>query len=157
MASGWKWVNDPIQVMREAQKSIQSNSTYTEKENRLPFWIQLVDGFGWDTMKSVLIGYEADRMLDDSTLLPSDEQEKKDQWLVRYSKMAKHNLSKFMKDIWGLEISDSAKKEVEAFGLPSWMPAMVSADEAIYGISLFLDHDQKTNHICCFSGWNDLN
>lgn len=128
MTSGWKWVNDPVQVFREAQKAVQSNNTYAGIDNRLPFWIQLIDGFGWDTMKAVLVEYEIDKMLS-PTSLPSNEQEEKDQWLVRYSKKAKHNLSKFMKDVWGLEVSDSAVKEVSSLGFPSWMPAMVSADD----------------------------
>lgn len=76
-------------------------------------------------MQQIFEEYEFDS-LNDSSLLRSNNQEEKDQWLVRYSKATHHDLTEFMKGTWKLEVSDAAVEEVVALGLPTWMPAMVS-------------------------------
>ena len=113
--------------MRKAISAIQSSSNYGGINNRLPFWIQLADGFGWETIKAMFVEYENENISNPDSL-PTNLQEEKDQWLVRFSKQTNHDLADFMKGAWGLEVSDAAVAEVKALGYPSWMPAMVRCD-----------------------------
>ena len=116
---------DPEEVMRKAISAIESSSNYEGTNNHLPFWIQLADGFGWETIKSMFIEYENENILSPENL-PTNLQEEKDQWLIRFSKKTGYDLTNFMKGAWGLEVSDEAVAEVQSLNYPSWMPAMVS-------------------------------
>jgi hypothetical protein len=125
----WAWTVDPVQVMREAIENIQLANTYSEIGTlgyTLAFWLQLADGFGWETMKGVFREYEIDNLNNPSALPTNGQQEEKDQWLVRYSTATGHDLTQFMKYAWGLEVSDSAVNATSDLELPTWMPAMVS-------------------------------
>ncbi|MHA3775671.1 M60 family metallopeptidase [Verrucomicrobiota bacterium sgz303538] len=78
-------------------------------------YIQLIDGFGFDALKKVLRSYQGN----DFGPLPKNEDEKRDQWMVRYSKIVGKNLGPYF-DAWGIPVSSSAKSEIAS--LPGWMP-----------------------------------
>lgn len=81
----------------------------------LTSYIQLIDGFGFDTLKKVLRSYQGSEF----GVPPKTDDEKRDQWMVRYAKITGKNLGPFF-DAWGIPVSASAKAEIA--NLPPWMP-----------------------------------
>lgn len=81
----------------------------------LQMYAQLVEGFGWDTYKRVLAEY---RDLPDDQRPKTDDQ-KRDQWLVRFSRACGRNLGPFFQ-AWGVPTSDAARASLA--DLPDWMP-----------------------------------
>ena len=88
--------------------------------NKEPFlalttYIQLVDEFGWDAWKKYLHSFS------DTSFgpTPKSDDEKRDQFLIRYSKITNRNLGPFF-DAWGIPTSSTAKSEVGKYD--SWMP-----------------------------------
>ncbi len=81
----------------------------------LTMYIQLQQGFGWETYKKVFAEY---RRLPESER-PKTDQEKRDQWLVRFSRAAGRNLGPFFQ-AWGVPTTPGARASVAA--LPPWMP-----------------------------------
>lgn len=81
----------------------------------LTSYIQLIDAFGFDTLKKVLRSYQGSEF----GPLPTSDDEKRDQWMVRYAKIAGKNLGPFF-DAWGIPVSTAAKSEIA--NLPPWMP-----------------------------------
>jgi hypothetical protein len=76
---------------------------------------QLKDEFGWDAYKRVFAEYRA---------LPEEERPKtdadrRDQWLVRFSRTVGRNLGPFF-EYWGVPTSEAARKSIDQ--LPAWMP-----------------------------------
>lgn len=82
----------------------------------LTTYIQLVQAFGFESWRAYLYSF-ADSKFGPA---PKNEGEKRDQFLVRYSKISKRNLGPFF-EAWGIPVSAQAKAEVS--GLESWMPA----------------------------------
>jgi len=78
-------------------------------------FMKLIDAFGWDPMKKFFRSFE------ENTLgpKPKTDEEKRDQWMVRYSKLVGKNLGPYF-DACGIPVSSSAKAEVSS--LPAWMP-----------------------------------
>ena len=119
---GWGWVADPVAVIQRATAAAQSSNYLDITDSfadRLSFWIQLADGFGWETYHQVLSSYEDDNVNNPSAL-PSNDQEDMEQWLVRWSNQVGYNLSGFMVDTWGFPIGDEVISQIEH--LPDWMP-----------------------------------
>jgi hypothetical protein len=81
----------------------------------LSMYVQLQDAFGWDAFKKVFAEYRAAPKDD----LPKNDDEKRDQWMVRFSKVAGKNLGPFFQ-AWGVPVSQSALDEIKK--LPAWMP-----------------------------------
>jgi hypothetical protein len=81
----------------------------------LTTYIQLVDGFGWDAWKKYLYSF-GDASFGPK---PTTDDEKRDQFLVRYSKIVNRNLGPLF-EFWGIPVSSSAKSEVAK--LEAWMP-----------------------------------
>ena len=81
----------------------------------LTTYIQLIDGFGWDAVKKYFDSYN------DSSFgsMPSNDDEKRDQFLVRYSKIVNKNLGPFF-EAWGIPVSADAKASVSK--LEQWLP-----------------------------------
>ena len=50
---------------------------------------------------------------------PKTDEEKRDQWMVRYSKIVGRNLGPYF-DACGIPVSPSAKADISK--LPAWMP-----------------------------------
>jgi hypothetical protein len=76
---------------------------------------QLRAAFGWNTYGKVFAEYrslaKAER--------PANDDQKRDQWMVRFSKATGKNLGPFFQ-AWGVPTSDAARAEVQ--NLPQWMP-----------------------------------
>jgi hypothetical protein len=81
----------------------------------LIMYVELQEAFGWETFQKVFAEYRglapADR--------PKTDDERRDQWLVRFSRAAGRNLGPFF-EAWGVPTSEKARASVAE--LPAWMP-----------------------------------
>ncbi len=92
------------------------NDTWTSKPfTGLIFYDQLVDGFGWDAFHKIIIEY---RDLKNSER-PKNDDEKRDQWLVRFSNITGKNLGPFF-EAWRIPTSAAARHSIT--NLPVWLP-----------------------------------
>ncbi|MCA9260449.1 MAG: hypothetical protein KDA61_14655, partial [Planctomycetales bacterium] len=73
--------------------------------------------------------------------LPQTAQQEKDQWLRRWSQATGYDLTRYMVDLWGLEVSAAGRAAVQNLGLPDWLPLATSLErvEAFAGQSLTVD------------------
>ena len=81
----------------------------------LGMYVELIDEFGWDALKAVIAEY---RELPTNER-PRNDDDKRDQWMRRFSKHVGKNLGPFF-DQWGVPVSQAAKDEVA--DLPVWLP-----------------------------------
>lgn len=81
----------------------------------LQMYVQMQRAFGWETFIKVFAEYRA---LPDGER-PKSDGEKRDAWMVRFSRAAGRNLGQFF-DAWGVPVSAEAKASVA--DLPQWMP-----------------------------------
>lgn len=81
----------------------------------LTTYIQLVQGFGWESWRRYLHSF-ADPAFGPA---PADDAQRRDQFLVRYSKIVGRNLGPFF-EFWGIPVSSAAQQAVA--GLEGWMP-----------------------------------
>jgi len=81
----------------------------------LVMYAQMIEGFGWQPMKDVFVEY---RKLPQSER-PKSQAQKRDQWMVRYSKRVNRNLGPFFQK-WGVPTTEAARKSIAH--LPVWMP-----------------------------------
>lgn len=81
----------------------------------LTTYIQLVQEFGWESWRKYLHSF-ADPAFGPA---PKGDDERRDQFLIRYSKVTNRNLGPFF-DWWGIPVSSTAKVEVSK--LEAWMP-----------------------------------
>jgi hypothetical protein len=81
----------------------------------LTMYVQLAEAFGWDAYRAVFAEY---RDLPRSER-PANDQEKRDQWMVRFSRHVQRNLAPFF-DSWGVPITEAARAQVA--DLEPWMP-----------------------------------
>lgn len=81
----------------------------------LNFYDELIQDFGWDAFHKVFIEYR-DLPKDQR---PKNDDEKRDQWLVRFSKTAGKNLGPFF-GAWRIPTSETARDSIT--NLPVWMP-----------------------------------
>ncbi len=91
-----------------------------EEWKRKPFlalimYIQMQEAFGWDAFKNVFTEY---RDLPDNER-PKNDDEKRDQWLVRFSREVGKDLGPFFV-AWGVPTSEEARASIA--DLPDWMP-----------------------------------
>ena len=78
-------------------------------------YVQMQREFGWDTYKAVFAEYEE---LPRSER-PRNDQQKRDQWLVRFSRHAGRNLGPFF-EFWKIDTTEEARASIN--DLPVWMP-----------------------------------
>ena len=81
----------------------------------LATYVQMQRAFGWDAFKRVFAQY---------LMLPAEERpksdaEKRDQWMVRFSRQVRRNLGPFF-ETWGIPTSAAARASIA--DLPVWMP-----------------------------------
>jgi hypothetical protein len=81
----------------------------------LTTYIQLIQEFGWESWRKYLHSFAGNEF----GPAPKGDDERRDQFLVRYSKITNKNLGPFF-DAWGIPVSSSAKAEVSK--LEAWMP-----------------------------------
>ncbi|MCI0498309.1 MAG: M60 family metallopeptidase [Planctomycetales bacterium] len=98
-----KWKNDPFLA--------------------LYMYSMIQEEFGWKPFTKVFVEYRAE----EEGKLPQNDAEKRDQWLVRLSKMLGKNLGPYF-DAWGIPVSSAAKKSIA--DLPEWMPANFPKSQA---------------------------
>jgi hypothetical protein len=79
---------------------------------------QLIRHFGWDSMRTFMKNYEADIDKQD-TSLPKNNQEKIDQWVIRFSKIVSRNI-KPQFEMFGLPVSQHVDNDLS--GLEKWCP-----------------------------------
>ena len=82
----------------------------------LAMYLQLKDAFGWEPFKKVFAEYRTLK----GRQRPRNDAEKRDQWMVRFSKAVGRNLGPFFQ-AWGVPTSDGARASIQS--LPAWMPA----------------------------------
>ncbi len=81
----------------------------------LAMYIQLQRAFGWDAYKKVIAGYRDPAV----GATPKSDDEKRDQWMVRFSRVVQRDLGPFF-EAWGVPTSADARQSISA--LPAWMP-----------------------------------
>jgi len=81
----------------------------------LMFYAQLQQAFGWGAFQRVFAEYRA--APEDE--LPQNDDEKRDQFLVRFSRQVGRNLGPFFQ-AWGIPTSEPARQSIE--NLPLWLP-----------------------------------
>jgi len=90
--------------------------SWTEKPfTGLNFYDELVEGFGWDAFHKIFIEY---RDLPNRER-PRTDDEKRDQWLVRFSRTTGKNLGPFFQ-AWRIPTSEAARNSIT--NLPVWLP-----------------------------------
>ena len=106
-------------IQQQVTQHFAKGCPFTEWK-RKPFlalymYYQMQQAFGWDAFKQVFAEY---RDLPAGERPKSDD-EKRDQWLVRFSRRAGRNLGPFF-EAWGVSTSDKARASIR--DLPTWMP-----------------------------------
>ncbi len=91
------------------------NQWKTDPFLALVMYLQLQREFGWQAYKQVFAEYHS---LSHSQR-PKSDPEKRDQWMVRFSKTIGYNLGPFF-DAWNVPVSENAKKQISH--LPVWLP-----------------------------------
>ena len=81
----------------------------------LLMYVQMQEAFGWDAYRQMFATYRA---LPDAERPMSDD-EKRDQWLVRFSRQVGRNLGPFFEG-WGVPTSQAARASIA--NLPVWLP-----------------------------------
>jgi hypothetical protein len=81
----------------------------------LTMYHQLRMGFGWDSYAKVFAEY---RDLPGAGR-PKTDQEKRDQWMIRFSRAVGRNLGPFF-EAWGVPVTNDALDQIK--DLPPWMP-----------------------------------
>lgn len=77
---------------------------------------QLIEAFGWDSVKKYLRNYEGPN----AGVMPKNDLEKRDQFMTRYSRVIGKNLGPFFQG-WGVPTSQGARDSLK--DLPVWVPA----------------------------------
>ena len=106
---------------RRAIEKYAATGRSFEKWKKEPFlalthYVQLIEAFGWDAFKKCFAQY---RNLSPSER-PQRDEDKRDRWLIAFSRTVGHNLGPFF-EAWGIPTSAQARAEVAT--LPPWMPS----------------------------------
>lgn len=110
---------EPRTVREKTLAHVSAGAPY-EKWKEDPFlalilFAQLREAFGWEPFKRVFAEYE--RAPKES--LPTGDLQKRDQFLMRFSRAVNKNLGPFF-TAWGVPTSDGARNQIAR--LPRWMP-----------------------------------
>ncbi|MBN2449171.1 MAG: M60 family metallopeptidase [Lentisphaeria bacterium] len=110
----------PENRIKRTRKHILEDKASFDAWKRDPFtglvmYIQLREAFGWDAYKRVFAEYRS--LPKDQK--PADDDAKRDQWLMRFSRTVGRNLGPFF-EAWGVPTSEEARRAVAE--LPVWMP-----------------------------------
>ncbi|MBC8105914.1 MAG: hypothetical protein H7Z14_04940 [Anaerolineae bacterium] len=104
----------------KAEAKYKADGTKFEQWKSEPFtalimYKQLQEAFGWDAYKKVFAEYR--ELPEDQR--PRTDDERRDQWMVRFSRTVGRNLGPFF-EYWGIPTSEAARRSIE--NLPVWMP-----------------------------------
>jgi hypothetical protein len=115
-----------IPVARSAHGSAEFRAAQIAKYSNFAQWkddqwiglttyVQLQQAFGWEALRAVFAQYagmpESQR--------PKSDLEKRDQWMVRFSRQVGWNLGPFF-EAWRIPTSEAARASIR--DLPEWMP-----------------------------------
>lgn len=119
ISKGHDAVDEWTKRRERALKHIETGADFAKWKSdpflALEMYIQLREAFGWETYKKVFAEYRDLKAADK----PKTDQDKRDQWMVRFSRAAGKNLGPFF-DKWGVPVTDKAKASIAE--LPAWMP-----------------------------------
>ncbi len=108
-------VENPPSVAEYVKRGAKFDEWKSDPFLALQMYLELQEAFGWDAFKKLFAEY---RTLD-AAARPKNDEEKRDQWMVRFSKLVGRNLGPFFQ-AWGVPTSEKARAEIAS--LPSWMP-----------------------------------
>lgn len=92
----------------------------------LTMYVQLQQAFGWDAYKAVFAEYLSLA----ASARPQTDQQKRDQWMVRFSRRIGRNLGPFFQR-WGVPTTEASRESI--MHLPVWMPdEIMPATTVIY-------------------------
>jgi hypothetical protein len=102
------------------EAKFRANGSRFEDWKRDPFlalimYKQLQEAFGWDAYKKVFAEYRALKPNE----RPKSDDEKRDQFMIRFSRAVGKNLGPFFKN-WSIPVSEDALRSIQ--DLPVWMP-----------------------------------
>ncbi len=118
---GWAWTLSREESLKRAKACWAAGRTYFEEPavaNRLSFYMLLAHEFGWDAFRRVFASYEADAASQPDALPENNDQDKIDQWCIRFSQAVDRNIAPYMRDQWGIPVSEEARLVVA--DLPEW-------------------------------------
>lgn len=118
---GWSWTATASEVTAHAHKALATKKKYHEMgpAEKLAMYLLLRDEFGWKPIQNVLTGYSKDQDTNPG-ILPENNQDKRDAFLVRMSQELGRNLTPFLQGMWGIEMSPTAIEKIT--NLPTWTP-----------------------------------
>ncbi len=102
----------------------------------LLMYVQMQEAFGWDAFRQVFTTYRA---LPDAERPKSDD-EKRDQWLVRFSRQVGRNLGPFF-EAWGVPTSPTAWASIA--DLPVWLPSDFPEVTMVSDVAIISGDDQQ--------------
>ena len=109
-----QWVMDR---KNSFQKYFSKKPSYSDWKSNcemaLMTFAQLIKHFGWDAMYRFMSDFEAD-IKNNKEALPKSNQDKIDQWVIRYSRIIQKNI-KPQFELWGLPVSDAVLNDVNQF------------------------------------------
>jgi len=109
----------PDAVAKRLRKHLETRASFERWKDdpflALTMYNQLRASFGWEPYKKVFAEYRA---LPKSER-PRNDDEKRDQWMVRFSRTVGKNLGPFF-ETWGVPTSETARASIK--DLPAWMP-----------------------------------
>ncbi len=118
VGGGWWWKEDDRDrlIAKHLLKDKASFAKWqSDPSTALIMYIQLQRAFGWETFTKVFAEYRALK----NEERPKTQEQKRDQWMVRFSRAAGRNLGDFFQT-WGVPTSDEARASIK--DLPRWMP-----------------------------------
>lgn len=109
----------PEQRARRTVRHLAEGAPFNRWKNdpflALEMYMQLRESFGWEPFKQVIGEYHG---LSQSER-PRNDQEKRDQWMMRFARAVNHDLGPFF-ERWGVPTSAEARAAIAH--LPGWMP-----------------------------------
>ena len=154
---GWGYSVYPHLVMQRAIETVtDASEPEFDDKDPYPFYFQLADAFGWEMYREVFQTYHDD-FANNSNALPDNNQEKKDQFYVRWSEVSGYDMTRYMVDLWGLEVSQLAKRRVSQMDLPDFLPAVANVPGNLTAArDASLRIDLSTNNIISFDGTGSI-
>ncbi|CAF1006076.1 unnamed protein product [Brachionus calyciflorus] len=136
-----KWPND---VKPYFETYFARQPTYDDFKNEcgmaLMMFIQLIKHFGWESMYEFMKTYEDD--IKNNSNLPQSEQDKINQWVLRYSKIVSRNI-KPQFEMFGLPVSSHIETDLESF--EPWCPYDEMNADTFFGE--FVEFNQNNEHL----------
>ena len=111
--------SDMTKWYEEARAHIAGGAPFDDWKSKpflaLTMYEQMIREFGWEPFKTIFADYQ--KM--PASQKPKTDLERRDQWMIRFSKQVNRNLGPFF-EAWGVPTSEAARKSIA--DLPAWMP-----------------------------------